>query len=157
MSAALSLAGAVCVAAAGLGTGVSLARRKGRRQAALEQLSCLFAVVKSEILYRAAPLGEVLAQLQSRQDLPLLFLGDCRALGALACPPDLTAEDWQQLQGFFEQLGSACSQEEARRCDYYGRICAGLAAAAKRDYEQARQLYAKLGLCCGLLAALLLL
>ena len=88
--------------------------------------------------------------------MPGLCLADCGQLQRFVCPPDLDKPAWNQLEGFFTRLGSAAGQEEARHCAYYLRRCAGLRDEARREYEQAKQLYAKAGLCCGALAALLL-
>ena len=80
MSAVLRLLGAGLVGFAGGAAGRSLTERKHRRLAALEQLERLIALVQDEILYRAAPLGEILSTLQQRRDLPELFLADCAQL-----------------------------------------------------------------------------
>lgn len=156
MSAVIRLLGAGLVVFAGWAAGRWLTERKHRRLAALEQLERLIALVQDEILYRAAPLGEILSTLQQRRDLPELFLADCAQLQDLACPPALDRPDWDQLQGFFARLGSAAGQEEARHCAYYLKRCAGLRGQAQKEYEQAKQLYTKAGLCCGALVALLL-
>lgn len=156
MSAAVRLLGAGLVVFAGWAAGRWLAEDKRRRLAALEQLERLIALVQDEILYRASPLDEILALLKQRQDLPDLGLDSCPALRELSRPPALDRPAWDRLEGFFSRLGSAAGQEEARHCAYYLKQCAALRQQARQEYEQAKQLYAKAGLCCGALAALTL-
>lgn len=156
MSVMLRLLGAALVVFAGWSAGWYLAEKKRRRLAVLEQLERLIALVQDEIVYRAAPLSDILILLKERRDMPGLCLEACGQLQRLACPPDLDRTAWHQLEGFFSRLGSAAGQEEARHCAYYLRRCTGLRDEARREYEQAKQLYAKAGLCCGALAALLL-
>lgn len=156
MSVMLRLFGAALVVFTGWAAGWHLAEKKRRRLAVLEQLERLIALVQDEIVYRAAPLSDILVLLKERRDMPGLCLADCGQLQRLACPPDLDRPAWNQMEGFFTRLGSAAGQEEARHCAYYLRRCAGLRDEARREYEQAKRLYAKAGLCCGALAALLL-
>lgn len=156
MSVLIRLLGAGLVVFAGWAAGWWLTEKKRRRLAALEQLERLIAVVQDEIVYRAAPLNEILALLQTRQDMPFLRLQECAQLQKFACPPDLDRPAWNRIEGFFTRLGSAAGQEEARHCAYYLKQCAGLREQALREYEQAKQLYTKAGLCCGALTALLL-
>ena len=139
MSAAVLLFGAALVAFSGWAAGWWLTEKKRRRLAALEQLERLIALVQDEIVYRAATLSEILALLKARRDMPGLCLEECG-----------------QLEGFFTRLGSAAGQEEARHCAYYLKRCALLREGARQEYEQAKQLYTKAGLCCGVLAALML-
>lgn len=156
MSAAVRLLGAVLVVFSGWAAGWQLTEKKKRRLAALEQLERLIALVQDEIVYRATPLSEILSLLRQRQDMPGLCLDRHPSLQEFACPPDLDRPAWHQLEGFFTRLGCTSGQEEARHCAYFLKHCAGLREAAKKEYEQAKQLYAKAGLCCGVLAALVL-
>lgn len=156
MSAAVRLLGAALVTFTGWAAGWQWAEKKRRKAAALEQLERLIALVQDEIVYRAAPLGEILALLKNRRDMPGLGLDKCPQLQRIPRPPDLDRPAWAQLEGFFTRLGSAAGQEEARHCAYYLKRCARLREAAQREYEQAKQLYTKAGLCCGALLALLL-
>lgn len=156
MSAAVRLLGAALVVFSGWAAGWWLAEKKRRRLAALEQLERLISLVQDEIVYRAAPLSEILALLKARRDMPGLCLEECSQLEAFSCPPDLDRPAWHQLEGFFTRLGCTSGQEEAKHCAYFLKRCAGLREAAKKEYEQAKQLYAKAGLCCGVLAALVL-
>ena len=156
MSAAVRLLGAALVVFSGWAAGWWLAEKKRRRLAALEQLERLISLVQDEIVYRAAPLSEILALLKARRDMPGLCLEMCGHLEAFSCPPGLDRPAWDQLEGFFTRLGSAAGQEEARHCAYYLKRCAHLREGARQEYEQAKQLYVKAGLCCGALAALML-
>lgn len=156
MSATVRLLGAALVVFAGWAVGWQMTEKKRRRLAALEQLERLITLVQDEIVYRAAPLSEILLFLKTRRDMPALCLEECGQLQAFSRPPDLDRPDWAQLEGFFTRLGSAAGQEEARHCAYYLKRCAHLRDGARQEYEQAKQLYTKAGLCCGVLAALML-
>lgn len=156
MSAAVRLLGAVLVAFAGWSAGWQLTEKKRRRMAVLEQLERLIALVQDEIVYRAAPLREILILLKDRRDMPDLGLDVCTQLQKLSRPPDLDKSTWAQLESFFSRLGSAAGQEEARHCVYYLKRCTQLRSSAQQEYEHAKQLYTKVGLCVGVLMALML-
>ena len=156
MSVAVRLLGAGLLVLAGWGIGSWLAGKKHARLRALEELTVLIGRVRDEIVYRASPLSDILRGLRQAGDWAELGLEGCEALDKLSRPPALTADDWEQLGPFFRGLGCAGGEESERRCLYYEKKCAALRDAARRDHEQAKQLYAKAGLCCGALAALVL-
>lgn len=156
MSVAIRFLGGALVTFAGWAAGWQLTEKKRRRMAVLEQLERLIALVQDEIVYRAAPLSEILILLKSRQDMPDLGLDACTQLKKLSRPTDLDKSAWAQLEGFFSRLGSAAGQEEAHHCAYYLKRCTQLRSSARQEYEQAKQLYTKAGLCVGVLTALTL-
>ena len=156
MSVGLRLLGAGLLLLTGWGAGCWLTGKKRARLRALEELLALMGTVRNEIVYRAAPLSDILVGLRKSGALGELALENCQRLDRLPRPAALTASDWEQLGPFFGGLGCAAGAESERRCLYYEQRCAALRDAARRDYEQAKQLYSKAGLCSGALAALLL-
>ena len=157
MSAALKLMGACMLVLAGYAAGRQQAEKKRRKVQALEQLGRLMAYIQDEITYRAAPLADILAALPQNGGWQALRLEDCANLRELACPPYLEQAQWAVLGRFFRQLGQTTGQESARQYAYYQKKCAGFLGEAQQEYRQAKQLYTKMGLCCGSLLALLLL
>ena len=114
MSAAVRLLGAALVAFSGWAAGWWLTEKKRRRLAALEQLERLIALVQDEIVYRAAPLSEILALLKARRDMPGLCLEECGQLEAFSCPPGLDRPAWDGTAPIISSAARSCGKARGR-------------------------------------------
>lgn len=153
----LKLLGSLLLAAAGYGIGAYRLAQRQRHLEALRQLSLLLGRIRDEIEYRALPLGEILALLQTEPGAELLRLADCTALQCYRLPESFTPQEQAALNPTFAALGQRPGPESCRMLAYYQTRCAAFVAEAEREARQAKQLYRPAGLCGGLLAALLLL
>lgn len=152
----IRLTGAALVVASGAAAGWFKASRARKRVEVLRELEQLIARVLGEIQYRGTPMDELLHQLQKEGFCPVLGLERCSSLREYALPELLTSEEKQQLAGFFQELGRATSEESKKEGLYYQKICAQLLENAQHEACTAEELYTKLGLCGGALAALVL-
>lgn len=150
------LIGAGFVVLAGAAAGFLKAERARRRVTTLRNLEQLIARILGEILYRGTSMPDLLVELQEEQFCPVLDLQNCSELRRYKLPDLLTVSEKQQLQGFFTGLGRATTEESSQEGLYYQKICAQLLENAQHEAATAEELYTKLGLCCGALAALLL-
>lgn len=153
---ALRLIGASLVVVAGAAAGWLKAARARKRVTVLRELEQLMARILGEIQYRGTPMEELLVQLKKERFCPGLGLETCRSLREYPLPDELSSSEKQQLQSFFTELGRATTEESRKEGLYYQRICAQLLENAQHDACTAEDLYTKLGLCGGALAALVL-
>ena len=152
----IKLVGACLLVVVGALAGWQKAAKARQKAETIQQLGRLLARIQDEIEYRATPLPELLSRLKSEHAFPLLGLEHCASLRKFPPLPELEKSQWQQLAPFFEQLGQTSGQECIQQSGYYQNLCNAWLATAREEARTANQLYTKLGMCCGMLAALML-
>lgn len=140
----------------GTAAGWHKAARARERVRTLVTLEQLMARIQGEIRYRGTALDDLLILLKQEDAFPDIGLEHCSELRQYILPNQLEKAERQQLQGFFTGLGRATTEESCREGLYYQKICAELLEKAKIEAGTAEQLYTKLGLCAGAMAAILL-
>lgn len=154
---AFKLVGAILLVLVGTLIGWQKAAAVRKRAEALQQLGRLIVRIQEEIEYRATPLSELLLRVQADSAFACLQLADCTSLRSFSPPAYIHSAQWQQLRPFFERLGQTSGDECVQQSAYYQALCAEWYETAKEDACTANRLYTKMGLCCGTLAALMLL
>lgn len=149
--------GAALLSVSGYGFGMYLLNQQIRRVKVLCQMERLLGRIQDEIEYRALPLDEILYLLRQETGFELLRLDRCQDLRQLVLPDVLSASQRQLLEEAMITLGQRTSQESSRQLEYYQRQCAGLIDQEREKLCNAQRLYRQLGVCGGLLAALVLL
>lgn len=149
--------GAALLAASGYGAGMYLLNQQIRRVKVLSQMERLLGRIQDEIEYRALPLDEILYVLRQETGFELLRLDRCQDLRQLIMPDVLSSSQRQMLEQAMITLGQRTSQESSRQMEYYQRQCTVLINQEHEKLCNAQRLYRQLGVCGGLLAALVLL
>lgn len=153
----LRTAGVVLLAVFGYGLGAWLLHWQLCRVRCLQQLEQLLGRIQDEIEYRALPLDEILYVLQQEDGFDCLDLKSCNTLHQLSLPPELLLNQRQLIQQALATLGQRTSQESCRQLEYYQKQCARFVSQERERLSSAQRLYRQLGVCGGLLAALVLL
>lgn len=123
----------------------------------LQELERMLLLIRDEIYYRATTLEEIRQVLIGIGDFKVLQLENCAELQNLQLPQELTPAQRVGMEQAFRTLGQRTSQESAEQLDYYRSLCLEFIAQEKLQLCSAKQLYRQLGICAGLVLALLLL
>lgn len=129
------------------------AAKAREKYAALQQIEKLMARIQGEIYYRRTEMAELLEQLKKESFCSGIGLENCSELREYRLPNVLNKSEKEQLSGFFKQLGSVTSVENEQQGLYYQKVCAQLQEQAYREMCTAESLYTKLGLCAGVMIA----
>lgn len=134
-----------------------------RRVRQLEAFAALVAYIGAQIGGFLTPLDRIYASFENRTLDECAFLAALRQSGGVAAMEvcrrslNLTQDERDELERFFEGLGRHSADEEARHCAYFERRIGELVAAARAEHASKGRVCRTLGMLFGLMLALLLL
>ena len=153
---ALGILGGGMLALAGYGAGVCCLLYRRKRVCQLHALERLFSRIRDEIEYRGLPLDEILELLREDSALADLHLEACRDLHCMQLPAELTPEQKSCFHSALREAGCKTCEESVRSLAYYQNAALAFLQEETAQLKNAERSYRQLGLCMGLLAALIL-
>jgi stage III sporulation protein AB len=160
----LKAVGALCLIFAGTAAGCLQSRKLRRRRDRLQAFLQFLAEAKTEISYTAAPVEEIV----ERHGKKLSFLQPyfqavqegqpfVQAWRKAAANPALTPQERVLLRDFGEGFGATDVQGQLAHCSLYEELTRQELGEAQKTYQKDGRLYRMLGVCAGLIFALVLL
>ena len=150
----MKLLGALLLMASGLACGLGRAWELKSRVSALAELKRFIQQTRTEVLYAARPLGQVLALDESRfgQEARRQAVFDRDPLEAIKqAGQDILAseKDRNLFNQFAEGLGASGVQGQQEHFQLYGALLEEQLAQAQGEYREKYRLYTALGLFAG--------
>ncbi len=153
----LRASGAVLMVLCGWYAGCRTAKRTQRHRAALEQCVLMLGQLAEEISYRGVSLPDLLREWVGRAAYRTLLPRDAASFQELPAPACFSEAEKQLFRACFQGLGhSACGAECSRLLFYRDQFQRCLTQVCAEEVQR-RSLYPRLGLCGGMLFAVLFL
>lgn len=155
LSAALRLVSTLLLCAAGGGLGLAAAQKQERRWRQVHTFARLLSYMGQTLRYLPLPADELLARAAAYPEFAAIGLADCTALAALPPPAALPAPKRDEVQSLLCAAGESDRTGACEMLTAAAALCEESAAEKAPTLRQAYSLWPKLGVCGGLLAAVL--
>lgn len=153
---ALRLLGAFLLAATGWGAGWGAAQAARRQWRELHTFVRLLEHLRDDLICRALPGDELLASASLYPEFSPLALGTCRSLAALPLPDALDTARQMEIRAGLQGICLAPREQAAAALERLAKLCREAEEEKHTAAGTARALYPRLGLCLGVMAAILL-
>ena len=155
LSAALRRVSTLLLCAAGGGRGLAAAQKQERRWGQVHTFARLLSYIGQTLQYLPLPAADLLERAAAYPEFAALGAAACTQLSDLAPPAALPAPKRDEVQSLLRAAGES---DRAGACEMLAAaaaLCEDAAAERLPALRQARCLWPKLGVCAGLLAAVL--
>lgn len=156
MSVFLRSVGALLLILAGAGGGFTVYGHKLQTWQQLRTLEGLFGYLQGLLSYQAMAGDELLGWAARYPEFSSLDLGNCRRLENLPLPEALPPVLAQEIRSGLSQLALQPRDTACSTLQRLADLCARAAEEKGKEVQAARTLWPKLGICAGVLAAILL-
>lgn len=153
---ALQLAGALLLVLTGWGAGTSAAQRAEGERRQLHTFVRLLERLRDDLACRALPGEELLAAAALYPEFGAVPLAGCRSLAELPLPEALDDARRTELRAGLETICLVPREQAAAELERLIRLCREAEQEKKTAAGTARALYPRLGVCLGIVAAILL-
>lgn len=151
----LRLAGALLLLLAGSGTGLAIYMHKKACWQELHTLARLFQYLQGLLSYQSLTGEELLKRAVHYPEFSRLLSGPCTSLEELPLPESLPHELKEEVSSGLKQLAFEPRNNACRTLGRLAELCAEAAAYKKDEAQLAKKLWPRLGLCAGILTAIL--
>ena len=155
LSAALRLVSTLLLCAAGGGLGLAAAQKQERRWRQVHTFARLLSYMGQTLRYLPLPAAELLERAAAYPEFAALGAAACTQLGNLAPPAALPAPKRDEVQSLLCAAGESDRTGACEMLTAAAALCEESAAEKAPTLRQVRSLWPKLGVCGGLLAAVL--
>lgn len=156
MSVFLRSIGALLLILTGAGGGFAVYGHKLRDWQQLRTLAGLFGYLQGLLSYQAMAGDELLGWAARYPEFSMLDLDDCRRLADLPLPAALPPVLAQEVRSGLTQLALQPRDNACATLQRLADLCGRAAEEKGKEVQAARTLWPKLGICAGILAAILL-
>lgn len=153
---ACKAAGAVLLTLTGLGGGLAFCRTQASRWQSLCALTRFLSALLDAVRFGALPCDEWLAQAAQDPDFSAFCPNGCTRFDDLRLPHALDAACTAELRAGLSALGGCGREQALHTLTGLLAICRRCADEQYRRVRQSSALAPQLGVCCGLLAAIVL-